>query len=119
MLAVGRDKAEFFKIQAIAVEIGLQGAAGQVFHHQVSEVADAVVVVDLDDIRVIETRQHLALAQKQLLGITIGQRRGLQHLDRRFAPIALVLAQPDLGHRAFAELAEQRVVGDFEGKAIP
>src|SRR6185503_13434582 len=103
--------------QRVGLAVLLQRAAVDIFHHQVMQVLVGHRVVDLADVRVLQLARELGLGEEQLAVDLSAQRvaeaAGERHLHRDVAQVERVVAQPDFGGRALAQLAHHRVLADL------
>src|SRR5207244_13166994 len=94
----------------------LHGAAGDVLHDDIARVLADAGVVDLRDMRMLELAGERGLGEKQLAeeapARRVAQRLREDALHRNFAVAEWVLAEKHFRGRAFAELAQDRIVGD-------
>src|SRR5262249_32889501 len=91
-------------------------AARDVFHHDVARILADAGVEDLCDVGMVELARERRLGEEELAEHApahgVAQRLGENALDRDLAPPERVLAQEHFRGGAFAELANDRIVGD-------
>ncbi len=92
----------------------LQAAAREVFGDDVAEVLGVAPVVHVDDRRMLQAHQQVALALEALFlaGGRLGQRTGAQHLDGDVVPELLRVRDVDLGLRRTGDRLQEAVAGD-------
>ncbi|MNS80588.1 hypothetical protein D3C72_1142750 [compost metagenome] len=83
----------------------LEGAAGQVLHGHVVQLADVADVMDGGDVRVRQPRQGAPFAQEALAEGRVGGKARGHHLQRHLALQRALGGQVDAGHGALANLA--------------
>ena len=94
-------------------EQGLERAAVDPLHRDRRDLAVVDDVVDLDDVRVLEARQHPRLLGEHALGAALGAEPLRRDLDRD-VPVELLLAREvDGAHAAVPDLGEQAVAGQL------
>ena len=88
---------------------GTEAASSQELHHKVGAGLLIVpIVVDLDDVRVANTRSSQDLAKKALAGLGVGVELGEENLDRDALADAEVLREIDRAHASAPdEMAEE------------
>ena len=87
----------------LALQPGPQRLARDIRHHVVEEVAGRARIEQRHDVRMIQPRRDLDLAQEALAADRRGNLR-LQDLDRDLPPVLDVVGQVDGGHAAGADL---------------
>ena len=114
----GDDAARGLGGDALAVEALPHRAPGQQLHDEQAEAGVLHVVVDGDDVRMIQVRQHPRLAHEPVLHSRIGGERDGQLLDGHVPPeLSVATAQHD-PPRAPAELVADLVVGQRAGDLV-
>ncbi len=100
----------------LAVQSVSERAPGDEGHHVVRRAVDLAGVDKAEDVRVLETRDRLNLAQEPV-DADVRRDVGVDHLDRDLALVLQVVRQMDGRHAAAPELALQ-AVAIRQGRAV-